>query len=143
VASGQADAALIVGRKPLAELRDVPADSGLHFIALADGGASHYAPSLLTAEDYPQLVTGGQPVETLSTGLVLAVFNWAEGTPQFERPRTIARAILAALARAGGEPDAINLAAEVPGWARHAAASEALSELSSATSTTSEQAVEN
>ena len=87
--------------------------------------------------------SGGQPVETLSTGLVLAVFNWAEGTPQFERPRTIARAILAALARAGGEPDAINLAAEVPGWARHAAASEALSELSSATSTTSEQAVEN
>ena len=143
VASGQADATLIVGRKPLAELRDIPAESGLHFIALTEGGARHYAPSLLTAEDYPQLVANGQPVETLSTGLVLAVFNWAKGTPQFERPRTIARAILAALSRAGGEPDAINLAAEVPGWARHAAARDALSELSSTAPITSEQAVEN
>jgi len=143
VATGQADAALIVGRKPLAELRDVPAENGLHFVPLTDGGASHYAPSLLTAADYPQLVQDGQPVETLSTGLVLAVFKWPKGAPQFERPQYIARAILTALARAGDEPDAINLAAEVPGWARHAAASDALSNLSSATPNATEQAVEN
>ncbi len=125
VVGGKADAAILVGRKPLGPLKQA---KGLHLISVTFPGAlpESYAPALLSHEDYPQLIAKGQSVETLSASLVVAAFNWKRGSPQYQRTRQFADALFSAL-QPGGENDAnINLAASVPGWRRHVAAEDAL-----------------
>lgn len=125
VMQGRADAAILVGRKPLAALG---AAKGLHLIGVTAPMASQegYSPSLLSHDDYPQLVGDGQTVETLSASLVVAAFNWKRGSPQFAQTKAFTDALFSALQPGSGNDAILNLAASVPGWNRHSAAEEAL-----------------
>lgn len=128
VADGNADAAILVGRKPLSELKSLGADSALHLIDVAapEGLQDIYAPSLVTHDDYPQLVEAARPVETISAALVVAVLDRQRGMPQYAKVRRFADGLFTALQRGSGGDASLNLAASVPGWNRHPAVVEAL-----------------
>jgi uncharacterized protein len=142
VASGKADAAILVGRRPLAGLG---AAKGLHLIdvAVPESLQASYSPSLLSHEDYPQLIPQGHSVETLSASLVVAVFNWQRGAPQYVRTRRFVDALFAALQPGGNNDANLNLAASVPGWNRHGAAEDALKSRAAKVQAASPAATEN
>ena len=128
VVDGKADAAILVGRKPLPELKLLGPDSGLHLIDVTASGELQdiYAPSLVTHEDYPQLVTAERPVETISAALLVAVLDRQRGTPQYAKVERFADGLFIALQRGSGGDASLNLAAAVPGWSRHKAVEDAL-----------------
>lgn len=128
VADGTADAAILVGRRPLPELTQLGPDSGVHLIDVTapEGLQDIYAPSLVTSEDYPKLVEAARPVETISTSLVVAVLDRQRGVPQYDKVERFADGLFTALQRGGGGDASLNLAASVPGWNRHPAVVEAL-----------------
>ncbi len=128
VAGGSADAAILVGRKPMAELAALIPESGIHLLQVtAPGGLEDtYAPSLITANDYPKLVSAEQPVETISASLVIAAVNWKRGSPQYAKLKRLAEQLFNALQPGGSSDASLNLAASVPGWKRHPSAEDAL-----------------
>ena len=131
VAAGKADAAILVGHRPLPELAAMGTQSGLHLIPLQapKGFEDIYAPALISHSDYPQLIAEDHPVETVSAALTVAVFNWKKGSAQYDRIRTLADSLFAALQPSPAGDAGLNLAAGVPGWARHGAAADALAAL--------------
>ena len=132
VAEGRADAAILVGHKPLPELRGLTSAQGLHLLSLEapDGLSGTYAPALLSHADYPQLIGADSPVQTVSASLAIAVFNWRKGTAQYERTRRLAAALFETLQPTPDQDAGMNLAAAVPGWTRHGTAEDVLAAMS-------------
>jgi TRAP-type uncharacterized transport system substrate-binding protein len=131
VVQGRVDAAILVGRRPLASLAGVDSTSGLHLVTPDGGDALKdvYTPALLTSADYPRLITGGKPVETLAAQRILVAVNAKRGTAAYGRAKLFAELLFAALAPEEGGGASLNLSATVPGWNRHPAAVEALGEM--------------
>ena len=109
-------------------LAALTSESGIHLLQVtAPGGLEDtYAPSLITADDYPKLVSAEQPVETISASLVIAAFNWKRGSPQYAKLRRLAEQLFTVLQPGSSSDASLNLAASVPGWKRHPAAEDAL-----------------
>ena len=124
VAAGAADAAVIVGQKPL--LQAIRPDSGLHLLTVPfnEKLAEAYIPSILSDETFPSLLAKGQIAETVASGLVVAVINWPGRSARSEKIKRFATALLDAFASEDGGEAGLNLAAEVPGWKRYGAAEE-------------------
>lgn len=124
VAAGAADAAVIVGMKPL--LQSIGADSGLRLLTVPfdEKLAETYIPSILSHEDYPGLVEKDKTAETVATGLVIAVIDWPKTSARYDKIRRFTDALLDALASDEGGEAGLNLAAEVPGWKRYMTAEE-------------------
>lgn len=129
---GEIAAVVSVTGKPADIILRLPADAGLHLLALPRDDArllQSYAPGSITHADYPNLVPDEQVVDTLTTGGVLAVYAWPQGS---ERYRNVAQFVRALFERLGDlqRPPAhpkwkeVNLAAEVPGWTRFPVAAE-------------------
>jgi len=80
VRDGKAAAMVVVTRKPSSKLRDIKANSGLHFlpVPMTKTVLRTYFPDPLTAEDYPNLVPTGKTVETARMAAILAVYNWKD-----------------------------------------------------------------
>jgi TRAP transporter TAXI family solute receptor len=122
---GEIAAMVFVAGKPARLFAGVPADSGLRFLPLPPTPAllETYLPGSLAAADYPTLIPGGESVETIAVGAVMAVYAWPPGT---ERHRKVARFVEAlqanfdAFLRPPRHPKwrEVNLAAQVPGWVR-------------------------
>lgn len=122
VAAGTADAAIIVGMKPL--LQAIRPDSGLHLLTVPfnEKLGKAYIPSILSDEAYPNLLAKGQIAETVATALVVAVINWPGKSARSEKIKRFTTALLDAFASDDGGEAGLNLAAEVPGWKRFGAA---------------------
>lgn len=129
---GEIAAVVRVTGKPADIFLNLPADAGLHLLALPRDDErllQSYAPGSLTHADYPNLVPDEQVVDTLTTGGVLAVYAWPQGS---ERYRNVAQLVRMLFARLGDlqHPPAhpkwkdVNLSADVPGWTRFPAAAE-------------------
>ncbi len=99
---------------------------GVHILPLPlpDTLAEAFAPALLTADILPGLLKKSESVETVSSSLILAVFEWPKGSPQSLTTKAFAAALFDALGRGGGA--GLNLAASVPGWTRARVAEELL-----------------
>lgn len=88
-----------------------------------------YVPSELTDEHYPNLIPKGARVPTLAGSIVLAVYNWPEGSDRYEKTANFVRKFFDNFdkfldpARHPKWRD-VNLAATVPGWTRFKAAQE-------------------
>ena len=88
-----------------------------------------YLPAQFDHTDYPLLVPESAPVDTIAVGSVMAVFAWPAGQ---ERYKKVARFVDAFFGRFQlfMQPPRhpkwkdVNLAAQVPGWTRFAAAQE-------------------
>jgi TRAP-type uncharacterized transport system substrate-binding protein len=124
------------GGKPLDLFTRFKNDYGYRFLAIPfDKFDDLYVPSVLTHDDYPGYIGPGERVDTLGVPVVLAVYNWPEGT---DRARRIQRFVEHLFDRfdAFQKPPyhpawrSINLAAKVPGWVRYRAAEEKLARMS-------------
>lgn len=129
---GEIAAVVRVSGKPVGMFTALPADAGLHLLALPQDDErllQSYAPGSLTHADYPNLVPDGPAVDTLAVGSVLAVYGWAPGSARYRSVARFVSALFAHLDRLQRPPahpkwKEVNLAATVPGWTRFPAAAE-------------------
>ncbi len=129
---GDIAAIIHVGGAPIPLMADIPANSGIHFLPVPIDQAllsQTYLPAEFTHDTYPSLVPAGASVPTIAVGDVMAVYAWQ---PRTERYNKVARFVNAFFSRFNEflQPPRhpkwreVNLAAEVPGWTRFAAAQE-------------------
>src|SRR2546421_4758333 len=123
---GEITAMAFVAGKPAPLFKGLKGDDGLHSLAVpfnrAAGGT--YAPTRLTAADYPGLVPQDRPVDTVAVGSVLLVADLRQSP---ERYRNIANFVdvfftgFQSLLEPGHHPKwrEVNLTAELPGWHRY------------------------
>jgi TRAP-type uncharacterized transport system substrate-binding protein len=126
--NGETAAVALVSGKPAPLLQDLK-DEGLHLLEIpfSQSVGDVYVPTRLTATDYPRLVQPGQPVRTIAVGNVLAV---AELRLVPERNRNVMNFVdvfftgFQSLLEPGHHPKwhEVNIATDLPGWRRYAAA---------------------
>lgn len=129
--AGEIAGLVYVTGKPAAFFRQIDDPGGLHLLSvpMAPELLSTYAPASFDHDDYPRLVDDQRAVETFAVGAVLAVYNWEPGSVRYRQAARFVDALF------GGFGDLltearhpkwreINLAADVAGWTRFAAAQE-------------------
>lgn len=122
---GKIAALAFVSAKPAPIFRDISRSAGLHFLSIPAQPAllSTYAPTRLTARDYPLLIAPDQPVDTVAVGTVLLAANLGVGTPRYLNLVNFVDAFFTqfqSLLGPGYQPKwhEVNLAADLPGWTR-------------------------
>jgi TRAP transporter TAXI family solute receptor len=122
---GKIAALAFVSAAPAPIFRAVSRAAGLHFLSIPAQSAllSAYAPTRLTAKDYPLLIAPGQPVDTVAVGTVLLAADLAVGTPRYRNLVNFVDAFFTqfqSLLGPGYQPKwrEVNLAAVLPGWTR-------------------------
>ena len=123
---GDIAAIAYVGAKPTPLFRDIQGADGLHFLSipLKSVMTAGYAPTRLTAQDYPGLVPSDGAVDTVAVGTLLLAANLQPGT---DRARNLANFVdvfftrFPTLLEPGHHPKwrEVNLAADVPGMRRY------------------------
>lgn len=136
VRSGAIAALVLMGGKPLRSLASLPKDGSLRFLPLPHAQAlgDAYAPAAFRSADYPSLIADGQTVETVSVGAVLIANNVAKTEESYRRIAKFVPAFFTALSELAGPQwhpkwSEVNLATELRGWTRFAAASEWLTRI--------------
>jgi uncharacterized protein len=122
---GKIAALAFVGAKPVPFFRNLKATDGLHLIAvpLTTAVTNAYAPTRITATDYPDLAAGDQTIDTIAVAAVLMAAD-LRATP--DRLRTVGGLVEAlfgnfqTLLDPGHQEkwQEVNIAAELPGWTR-------------------------
>jgi uncharacterized protein len=126
--TGEIDALVFVGGKPLKLIQDVNRQEGLHLLAIPpERIKAAYLPSDLTADAYPSLIDPGKPVQTVAVTAVLAAYNWPDGHPRRGKLTRFIERFFANFDRLLEPPfhpkwREIDLRAPVPGWQRIAPA---------------------
>jgi uncharacterized protein len=123
---GEIAALAFVAGKPAPLFAGLTGEDRLHFVAVpfTQAASAVYAPTRLTAADYPGLVTPEHPIDTVAVGSILAA---AELRQAPERYRNVANFVDAfftgfqSLLSPGNHPkwQEVNLAAELPAWRRY------------------------
>jgi uncharacterized protein len=123
--SGRISATLLVSGKPVKSLTTSPELADLHFIAVPYSPDQRhlYLPSALKHEDYPNLITAGDSIDTIATSSILLAYNWPPGSEGFDLLTSFSRMLASRLPALQTEPNhpkwhEVNLAATFPGWAR-------------------------
>ena len=124
--TGEIDALVFVGGKPLTLIEEVEREEGLHLLAIPpERIKAAYVPSELTAEAYPGLIEPTNPVQTVAVTAVLAAYNWPVDHPRRAKVARFVERLFANFDRLLEPPfhpkwREIDLSAEVPGWQRMA-----------------------
>src|SRR6266404_152572 len=127
--SGEIAAVAYVAAKPAPLFDVLRGGEGLHLIAIPYKPAlsAVYLPARLTADDYPRLVPADQPIDTIAVSTVLVAVNLQPDTERYRNMVNFVDAFFTQFPRlqeAQFNPKwrDVNLAAELPGWKRFAAA---------------------
>jgi len=135
--SGEVDAIVRAVVKPIDFFSKIPPNSGLHFVPIPYSKLfeDYYALGEFTPQDYPNLVTPGERVDTIAIPAVLAVYNWQKGTDRFRKVERFVQALFTKWEKFQKPPfhpkwKEVNLAATVPGWQRWSVAEEMLQRMS-------------
>lgn len=128
---GEIAAIAYLAAKPAPFFRDLKSGDGLHLlgIPLTQAVTGAYAPTKITADDYPGLIAADQPADTIAVGNILMA---ADLRMIPDRYRNIANFVdvlftgFQGLLTPGHDPKwrEVNISAEVPGWTRHPAAAQ-------------------
>jgi TRAP-type uncharacterized transport system substrate-binding protein len=129
--AGQGDMAAVVfiTSKPIDAFARAKWEPGFKFLPVPLGDSAFYLPSTLTSNDYPQIISGGQEVQTIAIPTILAAFNWSRNSDRYKRVARLTDYLfdrLDKLQSQGFHPKwkDVNLAAKVPGLDRFPAAQE-------------------
>jgi TRAP-type uncharacterized transport system substrate-binding protein len=92
-----------------------------------------YLPAFLKHEHYPNVLAEGELVPTVANATILATFNFPRQTERYQTIATFVRKLFDNIDKFRDGPrhpkwKEVNLAAEVPGWTRFAAAQEWINE---------------
>lgn len=130
---GELDATILIAGKPTGAFGKLRPDPAYKLIPIPYTPElfEHYLPTKLTNDDYPNMIPKDQPIDTIAVSAVLAVFNWAPNTDRYRRVAKFTEAFFAKFPQFLEKPrhpkwKEVNLAAELPGWTRLAAAQELL-----------------
>jgi TRAP-type uncharacterized transport system substrate-binding protein len=122
---GEIAAVAFVTGKPAPLFTGLAAGEGLHFVSLPYDpiGNDVYAPTRLTAADYPALVSPDQPVDTVAVGSILLVADLRQMSERYNNIVNFVEVFFTgfqSLRGPGNHPkwNEVNLAAELPGWRR-------------------------
>ncbi len=122
---GEIAALAFVSGKPAPLFCSIAAEESLHFLAIPLNPAvtAAYVPTRLTAQDYPGLVPGDHPVDTVAVGTVLAAANLQYGSERYRNLVNFVDAFFTgfqSLLEPGHHPKwhEVNVMAELPGWRR-------------------------
>jgi TRAP-type uncharacterized transport system substrate-binding protein len=130
--SGEIAAMARMGGAPQADYDKLTADSGWHFVPLSENTLSPgkfaklmgaYLPAQLRNDHYPKLIGQGETVSTIASGIMLAVYNWPEGSERYQKLEAFTRKFFDNIEKFRDDSrhpkwKEINLAADVPGWVR-------------------------
>src|SRR5262245_45409966 len=88
-----------------------------------------YLPSTLSSEEYPNLLSPGETIETIATSVLLVSFNWPENSERYRRTAKFIDAFFSRISEFHKPPrhpkwveSSINI--KVPGWQQFKAASD-------------------
>jgi TRAP-type uncharacterized transport system substrate-binding protein len=123
--NGEIAALAFVAGKPAPLFCNIAAEEGLHFLSVPLNPAvtAAYVPTRLSAQDYPSLVPGDRPVDTVAVGTVLAAANLQYGSERYRNLVNFVDAFFTGfqlLLDPGHHPKwhEVNIMAELPGWRR-------------------------
>lgn len=127
--SGEIAALAYVGGKPVPFFTALKHNDGFHFltIPLHADVLGAYVPAQLTEEDYPGLITAGEPVDTVAVGTAMMVANLVSDSERYRNVVNFVDAFFTQFHRLQETPyhpkwREVNFAAEMPGWKRFPAA---------------------
>ncbi len=123
--SGEIAALAYVVGKPAPLFSVLRPRDGFHLVAIPLNSqvVGSYVPARLTNEDYPDLVTAKEPVDTVAVGTGMMVANLIPGSERYRNVANFVEAFFTQFARfqePGRHPKwrEVNLSAELPGWSR-------------------------
>lgn len=117
--------------KPSREIAKLKSKDGIHILPIAFDKKmlGDFVPETLTHDDYPDLIPGGQLVETVASGTIMIAYNWPKNTDRYRRIDKFVKAFFPRLADFREPPrhekwkDTV-LSATLPGWKRFEGADE-------------------
>jgi len=130
VLDGQADAWIVSVGKIFPIARGIKNDNGaFHLVPIPYDKSLRdlYLPSWFTSQDYPNLIPAGEEVQTVAAPVILASFNWQEGTDRYRKVARFTEAFFSRNAEFFKPPrnpkwQDMNLSENVLGWTRFKAA---------------------
>jgi hypothetical protein len=92
-----------------------------------------YLPTTLSGEEYPNLLDPGQTIDTIATRVLLATFNWPEGSERYNRVARFVDVFFSRIEEFHKPPrhpkwKEANIGLTVPGWQRFKAAEDWLAQ---------------
>jgi len=86
-----------------------------------------YLPTTLSGEEYPNLLSPGETIETIATSVLLVSFNWPENSERYNRVARFVDAFFSKMEEFMKPPrhpkwKEASIAAAIPGWQRFKAA---------------------
>ena len=130
VKSGEIAATALIAGKPVRSMSKLSREDGLHLVPIPYPKqlSDDYLPATLTHDDYPELVTAGETVDTVAVSAVLIAYNWPKtNLDRYSRVQRFVEAFFPKIAEFQKPPRhvkwrEVNLAATLPGWKRFDAA---------------------
>jgi len=135
IADGEADAYIGSTGKVFSLLRNLKNENrALHLVSVPYDSRLQdmYLPTALSSEDYPNLLSPGETIETLATSVLLVSFNWPENTERYNRVARFVDVFFSKMEEFMKPPrhpkwKEASIAAAIPGWQRFKAAEDWLS----------------
>ena len=132
VKSGKIAGAVLLAGAPVGGFAKLKKEDGLHIVPLGPDTLTKeqhakllevFLPTKLTHEDYPKLIDEGQVVPSFASGVVLAVYNWKEGSERYNKVARFVEKFFNNFQKLQKPPrhpkwKEVNLAATIPGWTR-------------------------
>ncbi len=136
IADGEADAYIGSTGKVFFLLRNLKNENrSLHLVPVPYDTrlADMYLPTTLSSDDYPNLLSRGETIDTLATSVLLVTFNWPENTERYNRVARFVDVFFSKIGEFMKPPrhpkwKEASIAASIPGWQRFKAAEDWLSQ---------------
>jgi TRAP-type uncharacterized transport system substrate-binding protein len=129
--SGEMAAVVFITSKPVEPLLKGKWERGFKFLPVEYGSKfeDYYLPTVLEADEYPDLIPKGERISTIAVPTALVAFNWNPLSNRYQRVARLVDYLFSRIDRLQGpgfDPKwkSINLAATVPGLSRFPAAQE-------------------
>jgi TRAP-type uncharacterized transport system substrate-binding protein len=130
VLDGEADAWFTSAGKPQFNTRNIKnTDGSLHFISIPYDRKlmDLYLPTSFTSQDYPNLVSPDERVDTVAASVILVTYNWPENSERYNRVAKFTDAFFSKISEFRKPPwdpkwQETNIAAKVTNWPRFKAA---------------------
>jgi uncharacterized protein len=123
--NGEIAATVLIAGKPARLMSHLKLEDGVHFLPIAYSGVlgSDYLPATLTHEDYPDMISPGESVDTIAVGAVLIAYNWPKNTDHYKRVEKFVNAFFSKIAELQKPPRhvkwrEVSITSKLEGWTR-------------------------
>ncbi|MBV8893275.1 MAG: hypothetical protein JO266_15105 [Acidobacteria bacterium] len=118
---GEISAMVYVATKPSRMFQDIRPEEKLHFLPVTGNLPKEYTGTLITNNDYPELVSQIAPVKTVEVGTVLVAYNWPDKSERYAQVNRFVQAFFTHLNQIKAiHPKwrPFDVTSEISGWTR-------------------------